>query len=300
MKRTVLLALVGALAFACILLARAPAKWVFSRVPPSVQCAQVSGTIWNGSCSGLVSGGVPIGQLTWKLHPLKLLTGKLAAYLDVTRTDGYLRGEIACSFDGHDVTVRDFSANLPLDRSLADAFPPNLHGKGNAALELLHLERGIITAIQGRIEAHDLEQRGNQAYRLGDFALTFPGGEGEPTGVLESIGGPLDVKGTLRLTREPGYMLDGTVAPVRAPIRSSRSSSSISARPTRRVADLSPWQERSRARGKRRAAGNTARSSPARGPARVRAPHCARAAGDSARPRSRGTCRVRCPRDGWS
>jgi general secretion pathway protein N len=77
---------------------------------------------------------------------------------------------------------------------------------------LLRLEGGVITAVQGRVEARDLEQRGNQQYRLGDYAVTFPGGDGEPTGSLESIGGPLDVKGTLRLTREPGYSIDGTVA----------------------------------------------------------------------------------------
>jgi general secretion pathway protein N len=212
MKRSVLLALVGALAFACILLARAPAKWMFSHAPPSVQCAQVAGTIWNGSCSGLVSSGVPVGQLTWKLHPLKLVMGKLAVDLDVTRSDGFVRGEVVSSFDFGDVTVRNLAANLPLDRSLAPQFPPNLSGKGNAQLALLRLERGVITAIQGRVEAHDLEQRGSQSYRLGDYAVTFPGGPGEPKGALESLGGPLDVKGTLSLTREPGYSLEGTVA----------------------------------------------------------------------------------------
>jgi general secretion pathway protein N len=212
MKRVILLALAAVLAFACILLARAPAKWMASFLPATIQCAQLAGTIWNGSCSGLVSGGVPIGQLAWKLHPLRLFSGKLAMDFGVTRADGFVRGAMTSSFNGKDITVRNLSASLPLDRSLAPQFPPNLSGQGNAQLALLRVEGGVITALQGRVEAHDLEQRGNQPYRLGDYAVTFPGGEGEPTGALESLGGPLDVRGTLRLTREPGYSVDGTVA----------------------------------------------------------------------------------------
>jgi hypothetical protein len=213
MKRVILLSLVAALAFACILLARAPARWMAQFLPPTVQCAQLAGTIWNGSCAGLVSGGVPIGQVTWKVHPLRLLSAKLATDLDVRRPDGsFIRGDVVSGFDFKDVTVRNLSASLPLDASLTPQFPPNLYGKGSAQLALLRVEGGVITALQGRLEARDLEQRGTQGYRLGDYAVTFPGGDGEPTGALESIGGPLDVKGTLRLTREPGYSIDGTVA----------------------------------------------------------------------------------------
>jgi general secretion pathway protein N len=212
MRRAILLALVALLAFAGILLARAPAKWMAGFLPASVQCAQIAGTIWNGRCSGLVSGGMPLGQLTWKLHPLRLFSGKLASHVDLTRADGFVRGEFVSSFDGKDITARDLSATLPLDRSLAPQFPPNLSGKGTAQLALLHVKDGVITAVRGRVEAHGLEQRGNQRYRLGDYAVTFPGGDGEPTGALESLSGPLDVKGTLRLTNEPGYAVEGTVA----------------------------------------------------------------------------------------
>jgi general secretion pathway protein N len=211
MKRTILLALVALLAFAGILLARAPARWIGSFLPPQVQCSRLAGTIWNGSCGGLVAGGVPVGQLRWKLHPLRLFSGKLGTDFDLTRADGFVRGELLMSFDGRDVAARNLRASLPLDRSLAAQIPPSLAGKANAQLALLRVEGGVITAIQGRVEAHDLENRGSRPYQLGDYAVTFPGGEGEPTGVLESLDGPLDVKGTLRLTREPGYAVDGTV-----------------------------------------------------------------------------------------
>ena len=43
--------------------------------------------------------------------------------------------------------------------------------------------------------------------------MTFPGGPGEPTGKLRDLDGPLAVEGTLRLTRQPGFELEGLVAP---------------------------------------------------------------------------------------
>jgi len=43
--------------------------------------------------------------------------------------------------------------------------------------------------------------------------ISFPGGGTEPVGTLVDLGGPLAVQGTLRLTDQPGYVLEGQVAP---------------------------------------------------------------------------------------
>jgi hypothetical protein len=104
--------------------------------------------------------------------------------------------------------LRDVDAALPIDPSIARQFPPNLRGKGTAKLQMLQMEKGIITAVRGRVEGRDLVQQ----YPLGSFAVTFPGNEGEPVGQIESLDGPMDVEGTLRLTREPGFAVEGTVA----------------------------------------------------------------------------------------
>jgi len=43
--------------------------------------------------------------------------------------------------------------------------------------------------------------------------VTFPGGSAEPIGKLRDLDGPLAVEGSLRLTRQPGFDLEGLVAP---------------------------------------------------------------------------------------
>jgi general secretion pathway protein N len=208
-KRTILLVCLALLAFAVMLIVKLPASWVVARLPPNVQCTPVSGTLWNGSCGSLMANGVQVGRLNWKLRPMKLFSGKFAAFVDVQRTDAFVRGELESSFDQSEVTLRDVDAALPIDPSIARQFPPNLRGRGTAKLQMLQMEKGIITAVRGRVEGRDLVQQ----YPIGSFAVTFPGNEGEPVGQIESLGGPLDVEGTLKLTREPGFAVEGTVAP---------------------------------------------------------------------------------------
>ena len=49
---------------------------------------------------------------------------------------------------------------------------------------------------------------------IGSYVITFPAADPskEPVGQLRSVGGSLDVQGTLRLTRAPGVVVEGTVA----------------------------------------------------------------------------------------
>ncbi len=208
MKRTILLVCLALLAFAVMLVVRLPASWAVARLPPGIQCAPASGTVWNGSCGSLIANGMPVGRLNWKLHPMRLLSGKLAGHVAVQRADAFVRGDVESSFDGATITLHSVDAALPIDPSIARQFPPNLRGTGTAKLQMLRLENGIITAVQGRVEGRDLVQQ----YPLGSFAVTFPGNEGEPVGQIQTLEGPLDVEGTLRLTREPGFAVEGTVA----------------------------------------------------------------------------------------
>jgi general secretion pathway protein N len=206
-KRTILLVCLALVAFAVMLIVKLPASWVVARLPPQIQCTPVSGTLWNGSCGSVVSAGVQVGRLTWKLHPMKLFSGKLAAHVDVQRTNAFVRGEIESSFDQSEITLREVDAETPIDSSISQQLPPNFRGRGAAKLQMVQVEKGVVTAVRGRVEGRDLEQR----YPLGSFAVTFPGNDGEPVGQIESLGGPLDVTGTLRLTREPGFSVEGTV-----------------------------------------------------------------------------------------
>jgi len=208
--RPLWIALAAAAAFAVILLSRLPASWVVPR-SGSVACTSPDGTLWSGSCSGLSVEGTPFGDLTWDVAPLRLLTGTLAAHL-------VARGPVTGSADvalrvGGSVSLRNVVTDLKLDPRQIPHLPPQLRGNVHTDLALVRLEHGRIAELKGRIEAHDLSQRTGHVIPLGNYALTFPGGGTEPVGTLVDLGGPLAVAGTLRLTSQPGYVLEGQVAP---------------------------------------------------------------------------------------
>ncbi len=212
MKRGVWIALLAALAFAAILLARMPAAWVVPASGAWGSCASVEGSLWAGVCAGLRVQGTPLGDLTWQLHPLRLLTAKLVAHIAVARGASALTAEVELGLGGR-VTLRHVLADVALDPAVIPDLPASLHGRAHLDLALAEIEHGVITQLEGRIEAHDLEDRTGMPTPLGSYVLTFPGGGGEPTGKLRDLDGPLAVEGTLRLTRQPGYELEGLVAP---------------------------------------------------------------------------------------
>lgn len=212
MKRGIWIALFSALAFVAILLARMPAAWVIPATGAWGSCASVEGTLWGGVCEGLRVRGRPVGEVSWQLHPLRLLAGELAAHIGVARAESTLAADVELGFGGS-VTLRNVLADVVLDPALIPELATHLHGRAHVDLALARVEHGVITELQGRIEARDLEDRAGMPTPLGSYALTFPGGSGEQVGKLRDFDGPLAVEGTLRLTRQGGYVLEGLVAP---------------------------------------------------------------------------------------
>jgi general secretion pathway protein N len=205
------IALLATGAFLVILLARLPASWV---LPPhaAFACDSIEGSIWSGSCAGLTWQGAPWGDLGWDVAPLRLLTGKLAAHLVLRNGPVTGSGDIARGLGGS-LEARGLRADLVLDPRMLPHLPTQLRGNLHADLAVARLSSGAIVELKGRIEAHDLTRRTGHVTELGSYAVTFPGGSGEPLGTLVDLGGPLALEGTLRLTREPGYVLEGQVAP---------------------------------------------------------------------------------------
>jgi len=217
-RRGILITVLAVVAFVAIVVARLPASWVVPAPPSAVSCAAVDGSIWNGSCAGLTAQGSPLGDVTWNVHPLSLLSGKLSAYLELTGPVAAVSGDFDMRLD-NSITLRNVQASVPFDRDLKKLVPvlQTLSGSANANIVSAHYSKGFITEIQGRIEAHDLVSHDRDGVAtLGSYAVTFPAGtkSGDPTGELQDLGGPLAVQGTLRIMQDkPGVEVHGMVAP---------------------------------------------------------------------------------------
>jgi general secretion pathway protein N len=211
-KRPLWVALLAAVAFVVIVLARMPAAWVAPPRGPQWACATIDGSLWNGTCAGLTVSGTPLGDLTWELHPLRLVTGRLAAHLTLNHGPAdAAAADVELTF-GQRLTARNVVADLPLDPALLSSLPANLHGRAHVELALAEVHHGIIRQLKGRIEARNLEERSGNNTPLGSYSVSFPGGSGDPVGTLRDLEGPLALEGTLRLTPAPGFELEGVIA----------------------------------------------------------------------------------------
>ncbi len=211
MKRVLLISFLAILAFAAILLVRLPASWITGFLPPGVGCGEIAGTAWNGTCARLAFNGAPLGNLTWELHPSALLRLKVAAYVDLTRGDDFIRGDI--ELGGRETYVaHDLQAQMPLDPPLLPQMSSGYSGAVSLNLAHLRVEKNVIAAIEGQIETTSLVSL-RERMAIGSYSVTFPKAAPgqEPVGQLMSLEGPVDFQGTLKLTRAPGWAVSGKV-----------------------------------------------------------------------------------------
>lgn len=211
MKRAIRICILAILAFAIILLVRLPASWLKGFLPPAVTCTEVAGTAWNGACSGLAYNGAALGNLNWELHPLALFRGKVAAFVDLARGESFIRGDVEVG-SGNSYIAHDLQAQLPLDPPLLPRLDSGYAGNISVNLAYLKLEKNLIAAIEGQVQATSLYSKRDRL-ALGGYSASFPkaAAGSEPVGQLSSLDGPVDFEGTLKLTRQPGWVIDGKV-----------------------------------------------------------------------------------------
>jgi hypothetical protein len=214
MKRAIWITLVAALAFAAVLVARLPASWAISVLPQGISCTQMRGTVWNGVCESLTVENAPLGNLTWHIRPTALLRGAVVSQVALDGPPGTAVAEVTARSQDR-ITARDLRASLRLNPASLPSLSSNVRGDVQTDLPYLHLEKNVIAGIEGRIDVRNLQGLGAQGSSWGDFVVIFPPDRSvEPVGDVRSTGGgPLELEGKLRLTREPGFVLEGRMKP---------------------------------------------------------------------------------------
>lgn len=211
MKRAIRISILAILAFVIILLVRLPASWVKGFIPPQIACAEIAGTAWNGTCTRLAYNGAPLGDLDWELHPLALFRGKVAAFVDLSRGENFIRGDFEMGRGGSYV-AHDLQAQMPLDPPPLPQLDSGYAGNLSVNLEYLKVEKNLVAAIEGQVQATSLYSKRDRL-ALGGYSVTFPkaASGSEPVGQVMSLEGPVDFNGTIKLTREPGWVINGKV-----------------------------------------------------------------------------------------
>lgn len=205
MKKT---RLVGAAALALLLfvslLVTAPARLLNLVVPSDlVQLRGLSGTVWNGSASGVLlrlpQGYFQLGVVQWSLHPLSLLT--LSPHLSLSSKWGKqtLAGEVVIRGQ-QDLDLLDLEVQLAAD-VLSRFAPVAVAGFFSLQAELLQLRDGLPYSGNGRLVWQNAGWNSPRGLvPLGSYALDFQQQEDAPVlGEVITLSGPLQASGSLQL-----------------------------------------------------------------------------------------------------
>jgi general secretion pathway protein N len=218
MNRTATLTLLGLLAFLILLIATLPARILLDRIP-AIAVSKVSGSIWSGSAESMSVQGVALGRTQWRVSALPLLRGRLDIDATVNPPDG--RGAARCAVRlDQSVSCSRVVASLPLQALPLDSLPPGWTGRVDVDLSRLEIENGWPIGARGRIDVTDLQRpSGTGLTSFGSYRLVLPAPEAEAgakedtvVGALQDLSGPLAVNGTLTLSRDRTYVIDGRVA----------------------------------------------------------------------------------------
>ncbi len=213
MRLRILLPLAGLVAFVAGLAATFPARLAVAWFAPAqVQAWGVQGTVWNGSAEAIAVAGAGIGGAEWSLRPLSLLLLKPKADIRVTRRDGFASARVTTSLSGDSVRISDLEAAIALGSLPPQVVPNGVAGDLSAQVPALQLEDGWPTRASGRIAVADLNLPG-VILTLGPLEFVFADASDPLRADVRSLGGPLEVEGTLTLPAPGRWSLDVLLAP---------------------------------------------------------------------------------------
>ncbi len=202
MKKIIKYLLLFIVALTVFLVATLPVSvvlpWLPKSVPLTIDGAQ--GTIWNGRAAQVRYDRLALGAVSWKIHPVSLLLGRLNADFRLQGEGLQAKGHVTLKPDRSlglaDTLVDAEVAKLPLPPQAALVSPA---GKINATIRSLSLIDRKVQGADADILWNDAQIRSPTRMALGQLVLNVTGKNGQLNGVLESHKGPLKVKGTIDL-----------------------------------------------------------------------------------------------------
>lgn len=187
--------------------ARVAYRWGSS---PLVKMSGIQGSVWNGSAREFSTNGVFLRDLTWRMQPLQLLTGKAHYEISGSPVSGFFESDVAVGAGGS-LTLRDLTASVPLQMFAAAANIAGLRGNASLQFERLELVSGRATAMDGTVDVADLVVPMLSATNLGGFRAEFFTQNNGIVASIEDTDGVIDLAGSLQLNADKSYAFLGQV-----------------------------------------------------------------------------------------
>lgn len=189
--------------------ARVAYRWTSS---PLLAMTGIHGTVWSGSAREFSTNGVYLRDLSWKIRPLQLLTGRAIYDVSGSPVSGFFESEVGVGISGK-ISLRNLSASLPLAMLEDAANIAGLRGNASVRIERLELVDGRAAALDGEIEVVSLRVPMLSRSSLGGYRAEFFTQQNGIMASIEDTDGVVDLAGSLQLDPDKSYTFLGQVGP---------------------------------------------------------------------------------------
>ena len=179
--------------------------------PPDLSLSGISGSVWSGTASEGLAGGAYIRDISWRLRPADLLTGKLAFSTTSRPASGTMETDVAVGIDGS-LTLSNLAGSVPLDLVHPAFQRAGISGDLSMQFEKLMIRNGLPVDVNGSVTVANMYAPALSAATLGDYQAQFVTNDGAISGTVEDLSGVLDVIGTIAISPDRSYSLVGDVA----------------------------------------------------------------------------------------
>ena len=180
--------------------------------PPDVAVSGIEGTIWSGRALEGEVAGLYIRDISWRMRPLALFTGRLSYAVEAEAASGFASADVAIGAGGR-ASLKNLTASLSLQALQQVAGMPGLDGAVSARFERLEFENGVPVAANGVVEIADLLAPIVYRAPIGGFRAEFFTQDTGIVASVEDVNAVVDLAGSLSLTPDRNYQFIGQVAP---------------------------------------------------------------------------------------
>ncbi len=203
---------IGLLTFVAGMVLMFPARVAYHLfVSEGAQLGGIEGSIWSGSAREMTVGGLYLRDVRWRMHPLRLFTGKLGFSIEGTPGNGFIEADLALGLGGK-LSVANLNGSGTLQSFAAVLKMPGLAGNVSLQFERLHLRDGLPVTADGTITVAGLVAPLIDASSIGDYRMEFSTTESGVVASVEDSNGAFDLAGSLTISADRSYVFLGKIA----------------------------------------------------------------------------------------
>ena len=209
--------LIGVAAYLIFLVATIPAAPIIGlfrdRLPVTVN--NISGSLWNGRASIIITNKLILNDANWSFLPMHLLLASVAIDVDADLNDRPLTTRLSAGTSGK-LAVKDLETRLGAAELASVLVLPlgELSGEFQFRINTAHFQPGSVPRIDGTIDWYRAALTIAETAELGNVTIVVNENETSPlTATISNKGGQLSLEGGLRTDETGRYTLRLTMMP---------------------------------------------------------------------------------------